>query len=311
MATNFLDRYVWLIETIRNAGHITFKELNRKWRECSLNETREPLAERTFFNHRQAIYKEIGVEIVYEKPLGYCITNKDDIGNSGLRNWMLTSIAVNSVMKEAAGLRSRILIEDIPSGIFFLTPIIEAMKERVMVEFEYNPYRYSAEEGRNHEGKKQVAPYCLKLFHQRWYLLGKVDGEGQSKGEFRIYALDRMANLNPTSKRFKLSERFKAEEFFSEYFGVVLEDGVKPDIIRLKVWDKQRNYFRSLPLHQSQKETEIHPEWSVFEYYMAPTWDLSMELMKYGDTVEVLSPESLKNDIIDRAYCILNNYEEL
>ncbi len=333
MAANFFDRYMWLIDTIKKAGHITYEDLSRKWENSSLNTSGGPLAERTFFNHRQAILEQLGVEIKYEKPFGYCITNHDEVGSQGLRNWMLTSISVNSTLRESVSMRSRILCEEIPSGIKYLSPLIDAMKEGRSVILDYRPYATGYRNDNPVDGTEQdsgrkteyrvasnagdmseVAPYCLKLFHQRWYLLGKVLGrrDGSRKGNnLKVFALDRIEDLKPGHGKFRLPEGFDAEEFFYGYFGVVMEGGQKPEIIKLKVWGRQCSYFRSLPLHPSQKEVETAPEWSVFTYYMAPTWDLAMELMQYGDMVEVLSPESLKNEIIDRAYSILEAYKEI
>lgn len=32
-----------------------------------------------------------------------------------------------------------------------------------------------------------------------------------------------------------------------------------------------------------------------FEYFMAPTWDLEMDLLRYNDNVEVLEPQNLRD----------------
>ena len=59
MATSvrLIRRYVWLIETIRQARQITLEEINQKWmEERSLRlEDEKEIPERTFHRHRQAI----------------------------------------------------------------------------------------------------------------------------------------------------------------------------------------------------------------------------------------------------------------
>ena len=75
----------------------------------------------------------------------------------------------------------------------------------------------------------------------------------------------------------------------------------------LKVY-KQRHYLRTLPLHPSQQETETCDEWSIFTYRMVPTWDLEHELLQYNDNVEVLAPQSLREQMAEHATNILTLY---
>jgi hypothetical protein len=54
MAKNLFDRYIWLVDTIYQAGKITFEEINECWLRNDLSEGKEiPL--RTFHNQRTAI----------------------------------------------------------------------------------------------------------------------------------------------------------------------------------------------------------------------------------------------------------------
>lgn len=299
MASNFFSRYMWLIDTIQRSGHITLEDLDKAWRRSHINVDGSPLSKRTFFNHKQAILDQFGIDIKYVKPSGYYISNEDDLGSDGLRNWMLTSIAANSTVQESVGMRNRIIVEDIPEGLQYLNPIIDAMKGGQVLSISYQ--RFEDVQANNFE----IEPYCIKLFHQRWYVLGMRNGASRPA----LYSLDRIKELKPAKKKFRLPRKFDAKAFFDEYFGVVIDDTpVTP--VRLKVWDPHRQYIRALPLQSSQKEVETQEKWSIFEYRMASTYDLAMELMKYYDMIEVLEPETLRDDIIDKAYCILDLYGE-
>ena len=300
MASTFFNRYIWLIDTMQRAGYITLENLSDKWQHSSLNPDGSPLPERTFFNHRKEILSQFGINIEYVKPKGYHIANEDELGEDGLRSWMLNSISVNNTVRESADMRSRIIFEDIPSGYRFLNDIIEAMKTGVMIQMEYQDY------DKDTSSSVRLAPYCVKLFHQRWYVLGKSDAYKQP----RLYCLDRIEELEMLDTAFKLPKSFDARRFFDEHYGVVIEEDAPPQRILLKVTPQQRKYFQSLPLHQSQREVENNGQYAIFEYRMAPTWDLAMELMKYYDKVEVLEPESLRDEVIDYAYCILDLYGE-
>ena len=43
MAKNLLGKYVWLVETIYNAGQITFEEINQKWLDDDMDDKEIPL----------------------------------------------------------------------------------------------------------------------------------------------------------------------------------------------------------------------------------------------------------------------------
>lgn len=299
MAKNYFNRYVWLIDTIRRHGYITFSDISDLWQKASINEDCGYLPERTFFNHREAISDIFGIEIKFDKSLGYYIT-EDSNDTEGIRSWLLTSLSVNNLINESAAMHSRILFEKIPSGEKYLSTIIEAMKEGKILEMTYQ--KFQDDEPKTYD----VAPYCVKVYKQRWYMLAKPTDR---KSGLHIYALDRIHLLQQTRKDFKLPEKFNAENYFADWFGIVHDEEYEPCTIRLKVWSKQRNYFRTLPLHHSQKETEIHDDWSIFEYRMAPTWDLEQELLQYNDNVEVLEPQSLRDQMIEHAGNILELYK--
>ena len=290
MAKNFFNRYVWLIDTIQRHGYITFSDISDLWQRSSLNDDGTPLPERTFFNHREAILDIFGIEIRFDKSLGYYLAN-NDLSVDGIRNWLLTSLSVNNLINESTGMRRRILFEEIPSGREYLGTIIHAMKESAMLEMTYRKFRDSL------PYTLDIAPYCLKLYKQRWYMVAKPDTADRPY----IYALDRIASLQPVGRTFRLPDNFDAAEYFSDWFGIVRDEEQRPEQIVLKVWDKQRNYFRSLPLHHSQQETETNDEWSIFTYRIAPTWDLEHELLQYNDNVEVIAPQQLREQMAEHA----------
>jgi len=299
MAKNYFKRYVWLIDTIRNHGYITFSDISDLWQRSAQNEDGSYLPERTFFNHREAIKEIFGIEIMFDKTLGYYLAC-DDLSVEGIREWLLTSLSVNNLINESTEMRERILFESIPSGQTYLSTIIEAMKENVVLEMTYQ--KFTDEEPLTYD----VSPYCVKVYKQRWYMAAKP-ANGR---DIKIYALDRIQMLQATRKTFKIPDKFNAAEYFANYFGIVHDEQYPVQKIRLKVYNKQRHYFRTLPLHQSQIEVEVKPEWSVFEYMMAPTWDLEQELLQYNDQIEVLEPQCLRDMMIEHAWNMLHLYKE-
>ena len=149
-----------------------------------------------------------------------------------------------------------------------------------------------------------LCPYCVKAFNNRWYVLAK-DSE---KGILKNFALDRISEVRMTQKTFAVPKDFDAVDYYRGYLGVY-RDETPVQTIRLKVWGKQRDYFKTLPLNDTMREVVPSEEWSIFECEIAPTWEVDMELLKYNDWVEVLEPSCLRDRMIEHAGNILNLYK--
>lgn len=281
-----LQKYTWLIETIRRAGKISHRDLSDKWERCKDLSDCKPLHRATFNRWRDNILSQFGIIISCQRVGGYLyyIENPEDIDEDELKKWMLDSFAVGNLIGENLSLKGQILVDQIPSGRDHLTTILEAMKANRVVNIIYNAFRYS----RSFE--IQVEPYCVKLFENRWYMLG----HNLNKDTIRLYGLDRIESVEVTEDEYKLPKDFSASEYFSNYFGIVTDDSVKPERIVLRANKDHTPYLKSLPLHHSQELIEDNGEFADFELYLAPTYDFVMKLLKVGAMIEVISPASLR-----------------
>ena len=288
MAKDLFNRYIWLVDTIYRANGITFEEINEKWLRSSMSDGQDiPL--KTFHNHRNAIEEIFDINIVCDRRNGYryYIENADDMKKGGVRTWLLNTFAVNNLINESHHLKRRILFEQIPSGLKHLTTIIEAMRDSRTLEMTYKSF------WRQDSYTAEVEPYFVKVFRQRWYMVAK----NTEKDALRIYALDRVQEMRETDNGFAFPKDFDPEEYFYNSFGIIHDDNCPPEIVDLKVYGTQREYFRTLPLHHSQKEVETENEYSVFRYYLSPTYDFVQEILSHGCEVEVLFPEHLRNEV--------------
>ncbi|MBO7604511.1 MAG: WYL domain-containing protein [Bacteroidales bacterium] len=298
MAKNYFNRYVWLIDTINRHGHITREEISRLWERSHLNDTGEELYERTFHNHREAILDTFGIEIKCDRSLGYYIANGEDLEGDGIRQRLLETLSLNNLLNESSDMRGLILFEKIPSSRKWLPVFVNALRDGKAVEITYQSF------WRDEPNTFTIHPYCLKLFKQRWYVLARSEGYDSPW----IYALDeRMQNVVPLKEALKKPTKFNAADFFSNYFGVILEDR-KASRIRIKVVAGQAKYIDSLPLHDSQALVERTPEYSIFEYHLVPTYDFRHEILSHGADMEVLEPEDLRNEIKKDIAQMYKNY---
>lgn len=284
MAKNFFKRYIWLVDLINRRKHVSFKEINEAWMRSPLNETGDPLSERTFFNHKDAIAGMFGIEILNDRSLGFYI-GRSDVGSDETSDWMLHTLCLNNVLHENADMKDRILMEKVPSSERFLTDIISAMRDFRVIRLCYQSFRHPEPFCFN------VRPYCVKYFKQRWYLLGDSDLG------LRIYSLDRFVDMEELEEHFEIPKGFDAEEYFGNYFGVII--GEEPEDVKIRVVPDQVKYFRTLPMHGSQRETVQEDGSSVFSYHIAPTLDFVQEILSHGADVEVLEPAELRESVAD------------
>ena len=109
------------------------------------------------------------------------------------------------------------------------------------------------------------------------------------------FGLDRIKHLEVTESKFCYPKNFSPQDYYSDYYGVFHEQ--KPMTIRLKAYREKPHYLRSLPLHHSQREIETNNNYTIFEYIIAPTYDFIQEILSHGNQLEVLSPDTFRQQI--------------
>ncbi len=169
------------------------------------------------------------------------------------------------------------------------------MKKKVRIEVTYRKYDTDTVSNANFE------PYCIKLFKQRWYVLGHFHYDATPKKEMRdyfaVYSFDRIIDIKLTNIKFEFNPNFDANAYFSESYGVFVNEHISPIRIVLRVYELQRFYIRDLPLHSSQKEIAQGDDYSDFAYYVRPTPDFRGCVMSFGKSIKVLEPETFANEI--------------
>ena len=304
MARNMISKYVWIIETIYKSGRISFKELNERWLDDDISEGVD-IPKRTFNNWIIAIQETFGLFIENEGKgeYRYYIMNEEDISKNGLRTWLYNTISVSNALANCESIKDRILLEYVPSGQEYLMKILDALKENRILNMTYHSY------WKEEESNFDVEPFCVKLFRQRWYLIARSTYTYYHRQGPRIYALDRIRNLSPTEETFEMPKDWNASDFFIGAFGVIADGQTKREPIKLKVNASQANYIRDLKLHDTQEEEERNEEYSIFTYYLRPTYDFQQELLWHGEDVVVLEPKWLREELAERLKCMYNKYE--
>jgi hypothetical protein len=293
--------YIWLVNTIYKARKISLKDINEQWLQTEMSEGVE-INRTTFYRHRCAIEDIFGVYIDCDRKAGnkYFIGNREVLHEDSVQNWMLTTLSVSNLLSESMSLNDRILLESVPSGGGMLETVIKAMKESRKLSFSYQKYGKQQP-----DADREVSPYCVKLFRQRWYVLGPI-----ANGEMRLFSLDRMGDVTLQKEKFKMDKNFDAIAYFSESYGVMVDHRVNTERIVLRAYGLEPYYLRDLPLHHSQREIRSTDEYCDFELRLKPTSDFKGKLLQRAEWIEVLEPQSLIDDIITLHQRSINRYKK-
>ena len=300
MIGNLLHKYLWLVDTIYRSDGITFKQINDRWLRNDLSEGVE-LPKRTFHKWRAAVEDLFGLIIDCERKNGYrfFIRNKENLSSESLTGWLFNTLSVGYKLERHKAINDRIILEDVFTGDELLSTVLDSLRSNTRLLITYKSF------SSDKETTFEAEPYCLRMFNQRWYLVARsLDFESP-----RIYALDRVVNIQLTNHSFAYPEEFSAEDFFAVSYGIIVDETMEAESVELKVHSSHVGYMRSLPLHRSQQETKQAAEYSIFQLTLAPTFDFEQKILSMGEYVEVLSPGWFRKRIANRVNKMKKHYE--
>lgn len=300
MAHNDFKRYVWLISQLQyseEVGGMSFKDLDEAWQDSPLNPKEKPLPRRTFHNHIDAIKEIFGISIVQDKGKYHLSYLEGDDAKKRQKD-LMALLSLNDMADRLKGMKNRILYEE-PMVIYpgCLDTVVRAMQEGKMLHLLYRKH------GDAVPTTRLVAPYGLKLFKRRWYLLGKEDKE------LKTFCLDmRTRGLRISDKSFRMPKSLDPAEYFQDVYGIFKSE---PKHVLVKTFGGESEYWRSAPIHLSQKEEATGEDYAIFSLWVGTDgWELMQELLSKGNRIEVLEPESLRREMAVQIQKMKDRYAE-
>lgn len=246
--------YIWLVRTIYRARRISLVELNERWVVTDMSGGVE-MARTTFNRHKDAIQDIFGIYIECDRRDGYryYIGNPEVLEDDSVQNWMLSTLSLSNVISESLSLKERIMADQVLVDEQLLEKLIRAMKSGHRVSIRYCQY------GSPQSFWTAADPYCLKLFHQRWYLLGKLFGE-----KYEMFCLNKIVEIKIQEHTFKMPKNFDVADFFSPYFGVVIDEEMSTKRIVIRAYGDERYELRDVPLSR-RCSTQQHQKYATAE----------------------------------------------
>lgn len=185
-----------------------------------------------------------------------------------------------------------------PQGTENLYGLLHAIKNQLQIKFTY--YKYWDDELTN----RNAAPYALKEFRNRWYILANDLKDNQVKS----FALDRLSELEITKRKFQFPNDFNVTDHYKHCFGIISPNAQKPQEVILSFGHNQGQYIKSLPLHESQQILIDNEEELRIKLNLFITHDFFMELLSYGENLKIIEPESLIKKIKNSLQKTLEQY---
>lgn len=171
-------------------------------------------------------------------------------------------------------------------GSEHLGVLFAAIRERRLVAIQYR--KFGASEAKRYA----LAPYLLKEYRNRWYLIGW----SSERKDYLTFGLDRMESAEPLDARFEPAQDFSSDRFFAHSIGIT-EIDAEPQRVVLLCSPLQANYLESQPLHVSQNIIHRNDGKIEVDFSVLLTYELMEWILGAGSAVLVLEPENLRQRV--------------
>ncbi len=289
----YISRYLLILKKLKVKPYSTYEELQSyidsefsylQMQDDTLN---IGFSKRTLQRDIKEIRDVFGIDIEYSKShKGYFISQSEAENMNFQR--MMEAFDIFNSLNLASDLAPFIHLEKRrPQGTENLYGLLHAIKNRLQIKFTYQKFWEEESSQRN------VEPYALKEFKNRWYIIAKDNKDSAIKS----FALDRLSNLEITNQSYIYPKEYSIEESYRYCFGIISPNGQKPQDIILSFDPFQGKYIKTLPLHETQQVLVDTDEELRIQLKLCLTHDLLMELLSFGDNMKVIEPKSLMNQV--------------
>lgn len=281
-----IRRFNLIIEKIKKSKKPSFKDIQHFLMSHDF-----PVSSRTLQRDLEQIKYQLNINIEYDTANnGYIIVDDgfsknvlDLLQQKSFYSDLMEFIQENPKHKELILLDNDTQQE----GFGYIKDILLAIKQQRKVKLTYQ--KFSQDKIKEYT----INPYAIKEFENRWYLVGT-----QQTGDILYkFGIERIKNLELTTKSFTPINKLSAKEHFARMIGINDQEKER-ETIQLSFSPLLSKYVATLPLHWSQETIANENGWVTYEYYVIPNYELEQKILSFGKEVKVLKPTKLKNRII-------------
>jgi predicted DNA-binding transcriptional regulator YafY len=137
-----------------------------------------------------------------------------------------------------------------------------------------------------------VHPYGLVHHRGSLYLVA----DSQQHGEFRVFKVDRISDVNTEDLRFDRRKDFELRSFFNRSFGVWREDG-EPVTVVIRFAAAVARYVDEHHWPGCEKKTSTHDGGLLCEFRLSGLQEITSWILSFGSKAVVLEPPELVKSI--------------
>ena len=146
---------------------------------------------------------------------------------------------------------------------------------------------------------RKVIPYTI-IFHDGMFYLAAHKSELENSQPV-FWRLDKMSNVETLQEKFRLQKHIDLGEYRMQSFNMFTGELMK---VRMKMKSCLQEYLYRECVKAEEVE-KLDDEWSIYELEVRGTQGIILWLLQQKDEIEVLSPQSLRDEvkeIIGRMY---------
>jgi predicted DNA-binding transcriptional regulator YafY len=138
-------------------------------------------------------------------------------------------------------------------------------------------------------------PYYLKQYNNRWFVFGR----NHTYNSIQNLSLDRIISIEAVQIEYIENDLVDFEEYFEDIIGVSIENEPVQTVV-LKVEKSLLPYIQTKPLHESQFIKPFNDNYGLVVIKVIPNYELESLILSFGERVEVMEPEVLREKLKDR-----------
>lgn len=167
-----------------------------------------------------------------------------------------------------------------------------------------NYYSYS----RDVTSERVVDPYVLTFRRRAWYLIAFC----HNRNDIRMFRVNRIKRLNYTGKTFAYPSNFSLEEYMASSWSTMRkgEEAEETEIV-VKFDARIAPLIKEVNWHPTQQIEDLPDGSILYTVTVAGTKEISFWILGYGYQAEVISPESLREEIAAVAEKMCQRYGKI
>lgn len=154
------------------------------------------------------------------------------------------------------------------------------------------------------ESERLVDPYALVPYVRSFHLVGHC----HTRGELRIFKVDRIRELRLTGERFEMPGDFDLDEYLGESWGLMRGVGREPESVRIRFSPRAGRRVSEERWHPAQRAEWQRDGSLVFSLRVGITPAFVHWVLYYGSEAEVLEPAWLAEELRREAAAVLEVY---